>query len=266
MNMSAGGVKIVFFDIDGTLVSFRTHRIPQSTLDAVAALRRRGIKVYIATGRPLAFIDNLGELEYDGMITVTGAHCFTAGGDVIYHRPISRESVSRVASYIEGGEGAYPVIFVCDDGMFVTEMNEDVDTVARLLDITMPPVAPVKGVEERNVLQMISFFKADREAELMATLMPDCASMRWHPLFSDVIAGGVSKSEGIDRVLDYEGIALNEAMAFGDGGNDLSMLSHVPYGVAMGNACDELKAVADYVTTSVDEDGVANALRHFGLV
>ena len=74
-----GKIKAVFFDIDGTLVSFKTHRIPQSTLDAVAALRSRGIKVYIATGRPVPFIDNLGELEYDGMITVTGAHCFTGG-------------------------------------------------------------------------------------------------------------------------------------------------------------------------------------------
>ena len=58
-----GKIKAVFFDIDGTLVSFKTHRIPQSTLDAVAALRSRGIKVYIATGRPVPFIDNLGELE-----------------------------------------------------------------------------------------------------------------------------------------------------------------------------------------------------------
>lgn len=264
--MAEGTVKAVFFDIDGTLVSFRTHRIPQSTLDAVAALRRRGIKVYIATGRPLPFIDNLAGLEYDGMITVTGAHCFTRGGKVIYHHPVSRESVARVASFLEAGVDTYPVIFVCEDGMFVTEINDDVEAVARLLDITMPPVAPVSGVEGRNVLQMISFFKAGREAGLMASLMPDCVSMRWHPLFSDVIAGGVSKSVGIDRVLAYEGIALDGAMAFGDGGNDISMLSHVPLGVAMGNACDELKAVADYVTSTVDEDGVAKALEHFGLI
>lgn len=259
-------VKAVFFDIDGTSVSFETHRIPSSTLDAVAALRRCGIKVYIATGRPLPFIDNLGELEYDGMITVTGAHCFTREGHIIHHQPISQESVSRVAAFLERGEEAYPVVFVCEDGMFTTEMNEDVETVARLLDITMPSVGPVSDVCERHVLQMISFFKADREAELMSTLMPDCASMRWHPLFTDVIAGGVSKSVGIDHVLAYEGISLSQAMAFGDGGNDISMLSHVPYGVAMGNACNELKEVAAYVTTSVDEDGVANALRHYGLV
>ena len=92
-----GKIKAVFFDIDGTLVSFKTHRIPQSTLDAVAALRSRGIKVYIATGRPVPFIDNLGELEYDGMITVTGAHCFTRGGEIIFHRPVSTGGVWSVS-------------------------------------------------------------------------------------------------------------------------------------------------------------------------
>ena len=74
------------------------------------------------------------------------------------------------------------------------------------------------------------------------------------------------KSVGIDKVLAYEGLSLDDAMAFGDGGNDVTMLSHVPYGIAMGNACDELKRVSAYVTDSVDEDGVEKALRHFGLI
>ena len=260
-----GKIKAVFFDIDGTLVSFKTHRIPQSTLDAVAALRSRGIKVYIATGRPVPFIDNLGELEYDGMITVTGAHCFTRGGEIIFHRAVSTGSVERVVEHLTHGTDAYPVIFVCSDEMFITELNEDVDAVARLLDIKMPTVRPASYARGKDVLQLISFFKADREPHFMTELMPDCTSMRWHPFFTDVIAG-VDKSVGIDKVLAYEGLSLDEAMAFGDGGNDVTMLSHVPYGIAMGNACDELKRVAAYVTDSVDEDGVEKALRHFGLI
>lgn len=261
-----GAVRAVFFDIDGTLVSFRTHRVPQSALDAVAALRRRGVKVYIATGRPLPFIDNLGDLEYDGMVTVTGAHCFARDGQVIFQRSVSGHSVERVVAHLMCGEDAYPVIFVCADEMFVTDINDDVAEVARLLDIRMPPVRPASHALGKEVLQLISFFDAERESRLMSELMPDCTPMRWHPLFVDVIAGGVDKSVGIDRVLAYEGISLDEVMAFGDGGNDMAMLTHVPYGVAMGNACDELKAVAHYVTASVDDDGVEKALRHFGLI
>lgn len=259
-------VKAVFFDIDGTLVSFKTHQIPQSTLKAISDLRRKGIKVYIATGRPLAFIDNLGDLEYDGMVTVTGAHCFTRDGHVIYHHPVANDDVRRVVDYQRQNEGAYPIIFVAEDELFVTDINDDVNFIADLLNIKLPQVHSADYALHKSILQIISFFKADREERLMRELMPDCVSMRWHPLFTDVIAAGVSKSIGIDKVLAYEGLSLEDAMAFGDGGNDLSMIQHVPYGVAMGNACDELKAIANYVTDDVDHDGIAKALYHFGLI
>ncbi|MDR0348571.1 MAG: HAD hydrolase family protein, partial [Tannerella sp.] len=68
------------------------------------------------------------------------------------------------------------------------------------------------------------------------------------------------------RILEHYGISLSETMAFGDGGNDIPMLQHVACGIAMGNASDEVKAVAGYVTDSVDDDGLTNALRHFGLI
>lgn len=260
------GIKAVFFDIDGTLVSFRTHCIPPSAREAVAALREKGIKVYIATGRPLQFIDNLGDLEYDGMVTVTGAYCFTREGKVIYNHPVSQETVNRVAGFLECDAEAYPVIFVCRDELFVTKMNREVEDVARLLDIRMPAVRPPSHARGKDVLQLISFFGSEREACMMSRLMPDCSSMRWHPLFTDVVAAGVSKSTGIDKVLAYEGLTLAQAMAFGDGGNDIPMLSHVPCSVAMGNAGEEVKRVVSYVTDAVDDDGIAHALRHWGLL
>ena len=90
--------------------------------------------------------------------------------------------------------------------------------------------------------------------------------MRWHPEFIDVIAAGGGKDKGVDAILDRFGITPEECMAFGDGENDLSMLRHVGIGVAMGSASDRVKAQADYVTGSVDEDGILSALHHFGLL
>ena len=77
-------VKAIFFDIDGTLVSFETHKIPASTQEALKTLRDKGIKIFIATGRPQCLINNLGDLEFDGYITVNGSYCFTAGHQPIY--------------------------------------------------------------------------------------------------------------------------------------------------------------------------------------
>ena len=82
--------KAIFLDIDGTLVSFRTHVIPRSTIEALKAVRKKGVKVYVATGRPKLLIDNLGDLEYDGLVTTTGAHCLDAKGHTISLRPIAR--------------------------------------------------------------------------------------------------------------------------------------------------------------------------------
>ena len=68
------------------------------------------------------------------------------------------------------------------------------------------------------------------------------------------------------HMLDYFGMDVSETMSFGDGGNDIPMLQYAHIGVAMGNATDNVKEIADYVTTSVDEDGIANALKHFGVI
>lgn len=94
-------------------------------------------------------------------------------------------------------------------------------------------------------------------------VMPRCEATRWNPLFSDVVPKGSSKQVGLDKVLDYFGIPLEESMAFGDGGNDILMLKHAGIGVAMGNAEDDVKQAADYVTDSVDEDGVEKGLTAF---
>ena len=89
---------------------------------------------------------------------------------------------------------------------------------------------------------------------------------RWHPAFVDVTAKGNTKQNGIDQIIRHFGIKLEETMAFGDGGNDISMLRHAGIGVAMGNAKEEVKQAADYVTASIDDDGIAKALKHFGII
>ena len=109
------------------------------------------------------------------------------------------------------------------------------------------------------------FVDNDEEKELMK-VMPHCISARWHPLFCDVSPIGGTKQNGIDKFLEHYHIDLSETMAFGDGGNDIQMLNHVAVAIAMGNANDEVKAVADYVTDDVDNDGITKALRHFGLL
>ena len=124
---------------------------------------------------------------------------------------------------------------------------------------------PFAEALKTEVFQLIAFFRAEQEKQVMAQL-PGCEATRWNPLFTDIVPRGGSKQVGMEKLLAHFGIRREECMAFGDGGNDIPMLRYAGIGVAMGNAREEVKAAADYVTSSVDEDGIAMALRHFGLL
>ena len=123
----------------------------------------------------------------------------------------------------------------------------------------------VNELGDEQVLQVTPFCSVEQETLLMPTLR-NCTSGRWHPAFTDITAADADKGKGLHAMADYLGLNIDETMAFGDGGNDISIVREAGTGVAMGNAGDNLKQVADYITTHVDEDGVKNALLHFGVI
>ena len=250
----------IFFDIDGTLVSFKTHSIPASAKEAINRLRDKGIKVIIATGRALCDIDNLEDLEFDGFITANGTCCYDDKGAVIAQHLLSRESLDKIAKYLEVNQ--YPCAFMTTKGNFINFADERVISLGQLVNVPTPPVKPFSELIEYEIFQVGVFVDLEGEAELL-NLLPDCESSRWHPDFTDINVKNCNKATGMDCMLEYFGISRDFSMAFGDGGNDLSMLKHAATGIAMGNGNDEVKAVADYVTTSVDDDGIVNALKYY---
>ena len=112
---------------------------------------------------------------------------------------------------------------------------------------------------------MTPFFTTDFEPKIKPYLN-QCELNRWYPTFVDITAKGNTKAHGIQVILDHLHLSVDDAMAFGDGGNDIPMLLAAGTGIAMGNSDDKVKAAADYVTTSVDDNGIANALQRFGLI
>lgn len=252
-------IKAIFFDIDGTLVSFKTHCIPQSTLDAVHEIRQKGTKVFIATGRPIPFINNLGELEYDGIMSVSGGSCITSEGEVICNKTIDKRELQNLIAYHK--EHPMPIAFASDKSVFITATNEITQEVYNLLDIkNYGEVHPIEECLNMEVMQIIAFFPQEQEQEIMKHVLKNSEAYRWHPAFADIVAKGTSKATGVDLMLQHYGIRIEEAMAFGDGGNDIAMLDHVPHSVAMGNASAEVKAHAKYITDTVDNDGIAKML------
>lgn len=252
-------IKAIFLDIDGTLVSFKTHQVPESAVTSLKRLREQGVLLFIATGRHYTDLNNLGDLEFDGYITLNGQYCYDRRG-VIYKNHIPNEDIRSVLPNIE--RDPFGCLFIEEHRMYLNRMDPQVRQAQQLINFQDPEILPLDTASHNEIYQLMAFIGPEREKELMQAL-PHCDSTRWNPYFIDIVPRGGSKRIGIDAVIRAYGIKLSETMAFGDGQNDSEMLRHAGIGVAMGNAADEVKQAADYVTSGIDDDGLARALKHW---
>ncbi|MEG0913060.1 MAG: Cof-type HAD-IIB family hydrolase [Oscillospiraceae bacterium] len=256
-------IKAIFFDIDGTLRSFRDKVIPQSAIDALKALKKNGIKLFVATGRGKGQLEFLKDIfEFDGMVAQNGQYCY-AGDRVLRRQLMDKDDVAEIVRASENME--YPCVLEDSDTMFLTYTDDKVREVMSLLDLPKPEIRSASSALSTDILKAIVFVDKARE-HLISDRIKNSDLFRWHPEFVDVGYKNGGKNIGIDAVLDFFGIDIADTMSFGDGENDIAMLKHTAIGVAMGNSSNEVKASADYVTDHVDDNGIANALRHFELI
>ena len=255
-------IKAAFFDIDGTLLSFKTHLVSPGTIQAFEELHRQGIHTFISSGRPKVLIPPM-PVGFDGYVTMNGGYCFV-GNQVLLRNPIPQQETDRWLQYAEQ-ENLCTMIFT-EHEMFVNTHSDPVaNAIRNQLEFQMPPLLPTRQMMGRETFQVIAIMPAERDNDVLQ-MLPHCRLPRWHPQFSDLVNADNSKATGIDSILHHYGIGRNECIGFGDGGNDIEMLDFCGIGVAMGNADDNVKAHADYVTTSVDDEGIANALRQLHII
>ena len=139
--------------------------------------------------------------------------------------------------------------------------------IAEMINLRPPCFLDLRQVAENHTVYEYTIFFDDEQARrLLYPVLKNVSYTRWHPYFLDIVPEGLSKSYGAARILERIGVTREECMAFGDGGNDIPIIEYAGIGVAMGNATDDVKAAADYVTDTVDEDGVVTALERFGVL
>lgn len=264
---ACGGRKIraAFFDIDGTLITGGTHHLPASAVEALAALRRRGVAVLLSTGRHELEImeeDLLPGLTWDGAIYMNGQLCQWQGG-VVQENPIPPEDLRELRLFLE--QRGRSCIFLEQDCMYANHVDDRMRLGQAQVGTAVPPVRSMDELETRHIYQAIPFVTPEEEAELLAR-MPNCQTKRWAPFVVDLLSKSGGKQNGIRALCAAMGIDPQETIAFGDAENDLEMLQLVGIGVAMGNALPQVHACADYVTGTVEQDGIAQALRHLQLM
>lgn len=261
--MTGNKVKAIFFDIDGTLVSFRTHEISRETIESLYELKRRGVRLFIASGRPLEMMDNLSGFPFDGYITLNGA-LVHAGEKVISRHPIDPDAATGIAGTADSL--GLPCVTYGENTIAINFTDERTEKSFRMIKLPHVPVIPAVRMAENPVYQFTVFADEALEKDLILPEAEFLEPSRWNPVFFDLNPKGLSKADGIRAIQEHFGIGRDETMAFGDGGNDTAMLIYAGTGIAMGNAGDDVKEAADYVTSSVDDNGIPAALRHFGIL
>ncbi|MFS0870294.1 Cof-type HAD-IIB family hydrolase [Paenibacillus xylanilyticus] len=257
-------IRIVFFDVDGTLLSETDHSLSSATAESIRELIRKGIRIVLVTGRPYSLCKEFSDLGIDTIISANGA-LIKIGDEVIHKSVLSAQMIHEFSEFAEsnGHSISYFTESLATNGLCATDIRVN-DALRETLGVTDPP-QKMDSLEQEVVC--LCLYADESEAEKFQTRFPSLRFVRFHPYVCNVLEENeVSKSLAAARVLDYLKIPREEAMAFGDGGNDIDLLEYVGLGIAMGNGGERLKQRADYVTLRASEDGVTHALRKFKLI
>ena len=256
--------KYIFFDIDGTLTSHKTKDlIFESTLEALRLLQENGHFVCLATGRAhfraMLFADRIG---LGNVVSEGGRHLTLSFEEVSYEYPdqeVLKDWMHR-----------------CDEHGLAWCVSTDDNRLrqCRHLDKCMEKVGPTPyfmEVEQKEFdideLEGIRRFFVQTDMPFLRSLPPHdglgLMGYEWSPFFC---VEPDDKYAGILKMTEMVGGKEEDIVVVGDGLNDISMFKKAPFGIAMGNACDEVKAEADYITDDAEHDGIYNACKHFGWI
>lgn len=284
-------IKIIFFDIDGTLRPFETGVIPEKSRQAIRAARESGILTCIATGRhwlELHTENLIDHLPFDAFVTLDGNYCYILPegsstrqhsrifgsasaafpaddcyfdpqyGTVLHKSPIPQHTIRTLADFLS--EHSFPVIFEEERRIYVNYVNDDLRRSFDAIHSPIPELGLIEDALENPIYMLIPILPYADSLHLSARL-PECQIVRWSDGLSfDLTPRGIDKVYGVDRVLQHYGIDRSETAAIGDGLNDIDMLRHVGLGIAMGNAKDKCKQAADYVAPHILSDGLSHAV------
>ncbi len=254
--------KLIVFDIDGTLLNSQKE-IAASTFESIKALKAAGHHLAIATGRNYDLAKEVVKaVAFDHYICCNGSAAFM-NHELVHSHPLSREGLARLVKVAD--QAGLDLIFQGLYGMRRhNELSGDKLVSAMTSFGSGEPDYDVDFYQREDVYQALTFHSVEQE-DIYADFT-EFDFVRWHEVGVDVIPLGGSKAKTIAILADKLGVSLADTIAFGDGDNDREMLRLVGHGVAMGNASQAVKACADEVTASHDEDGIYQSLVKSGLI
>lgn len=262
--------KLILFDVDDTIIDHHTDKseIPEQTRQTIQALKERGHKVGLATGRSKIHASYVMELLGLDTAVTFGGHLVTCDGVDICRHSLPVDEVQRLLEQFK--DTPYPIMAVTSEQMYLKDYKDKVKTALfneKDLIEGEPPYDPntlLKPLDDsaREYMSMMVFSPTIKDKDSFKNLEFN----PWGERGFEVYAKGVSKFSGIEYLAKHLNMSLEDVFVFGDSYNDLHMLEHIPHSIAVGNAVEAAKKVASYVAPPIYENGIRIACEHFGLL
>lgn len=182
-------IKAIFFDIDGTLVPFGSHSIPEEVVNSIRAARQKGIKVFVSTGRHISWIDNLGHSEFDGYVTANGAMCLLNDKkNCIFKRCIANYDIDELIGYSIDSQIVFAVV-PYDGNIFITGENKELIKARQILNLPPIPVRNLSSAKNIEIVQLMAFGSEEQRSDisLFSKVLTDCEPTSWNPFFCDIV-------------------------------------------------------------------------------
>ena len=263
--------KILVLDIDGTLTNSKKE-ITENTKNGLKNIMERGHVVMLASGRPTPgmkkYAEELELEKYGGyLLSFNGGKiikCKT--GEIVFQKTLPAHILSTLYKFATDNDCGL-VTYLGDTVILGTRSDEYIELEA---GINGMPIRPVDNMVEfvdfdmNKCLMTASVDRAPALEKKLQELIGDVASVyRSEPFFIEIMPKGVDKAASLDRMLCTVGLKRENAICCGDGFNDMTMIQYAGVGVAMENAQEKVKEVADYITKSNDEDGIVTVIDKF---
>ena len=265
--------RFLVLDLDGTLTNSQKVITPR-TKEVLMRAQEKGVCLVLASGRPTHGIVHLAEeLElnkYGGYILAfNGAKIIEVHGmKTVFDQHIERKYYREIIDFSKE-YGVDILTYQGDEILLTNKENPYAKIEARITGMTLRQEDDLEKAIQEDVPKFILLgngddaYLADVEQKMKDKFQENLSISRSEAFFLEVMAKGIDKAKSLERLLEIKNATKEEMIVCGDGYNDLSMISFAGLGVAMGNAVDGVKNVADYVTLSNDEDGVAKVVEEF---
>ena len=263
LRYKAKKIKVIFFDIDDTLRNSKTGFIPSTIPTVFQQLCDRGILTGIATGRGIfGVVPEIKALKPDFFVTLNGAYIEDKKGSVLYSHKIARDRVEEYIAWTKEVGIDYGLV-----GSHEAKLSRRTEMISQAIDPIYPDLeVDPDFYQKEDIYQMWTFEDQGDDLTLPESLASTLRMVRWHEHSSDVVSISGSKAAGVAKVVDQLGLKPENVMVFGDGLNDSELFDYAGISVAMGISHDKIKEKADYITKTLEEDGIFDALEGFGMV